>query len=189
MIRDNTFTSFDKWSKPFVSEVAELVNLLKEYGYDTKRLAQVTGLEEKNVCKWTANYKKEPLEPSSIPYPCWCFLAALVGKTNIQTNGQAIHVDNIKTVLHLFKPTAFTPKNKFQCPTVDQFNKLIDSGLFEAMSVDNLTALFNWNLTSFREGLEKGNLPFLNWCLIIMMLNINIQKMVLKDLEEELTLE
>ncbi len=189
MIREKTFTSFEQWTTPFVSEVAEIINLLKEYEYDYKKLAQATGLEEKNICKWTANYKKEPQEPSTIPYPCWCFLAALVGKNNIQTNGVAVEVDDIRTILHLFKPTAFVPKNKFVCPTPEQFAKLIDNENFKEFTTENISTLFNWNALSFKESLQNGSLPFLNWCLIIMMFNLNLQKMTLKELPEELTLD
>ncbi|WP_305416034.1 hypothetical protein [Photobacterium leiognathi] len=35
---------------------------------------------------------------------------------------------------------------------------------------------------------KQSQVPFLNWCLIVMMLGINIQKMVLKDLEAPLEL-
>lgn len=186
MIRENVFTSYENWTKPFVSEVAEIINLLKDHGYDAKKLALVTGLQEKNLSSWTAKYKKEPFNVSTIPYPCWCFLAALIGKQSIATNGKVIPVEDIRRVLRLFKPSAFGARNTFVCPTNEQFAKLIDSGLFEEMTAQNICELFSWNPSQFVESIQSGKLPFLNWCLIIMMLGINIQKMVLKDLEAPL---
>ncbi len=186
LIRENVFTSYENWTKPFVSEVAEIINLLKDHGYDANKLALVTGLQEKNVSSWTAKYKKEPFNVSTIPYPCWCFLAALVGRQNIAMSGEVIKVEDIRRVLRLFKPTAFGARNTFVCPTSEQFAKLIDSGLFEEMTAQNICELFNWNPSQFIESLQTGKLPFLNWCLIVMMLGINIQKMVLKDLEAPL---
>ncbi|HIF9272328.1 TPA: hypothetical protein ACX6QR_000294 [Photobacterium damselae] len=183
MIRESVFSSYDKWSKPLVSEVAEVVNLLKEHGYDSKKLALVTGLQEKNINSWTANYKKEPLDVSTIPYPCWCFLSALAGIPNISTNEKIIEVDDIRRVLRLFKPTAFGPRNIFVCPTPEQFSKLIDSGLYPEMTAENICQLHNWNPAKFIDSINTGKLPFLNWCLIIMMFGINLQKMILKDLE------
>ncbi|MEC6831427.1 hypothetical protein VXS06_06545 [Photobacterium toruni] len=188
MIRENVFTPFATWSKPLVSEVAEAINLLKDNGYDAKQLTLATGLQEKNICNWTAKYKKEPLDVSSIPYPCWCFIAALIGRPNIATNGKVIEVEEIKRVLRLFKPSAFGSQNTFICPTSEQFAKLIDSGLFAEMTTENIAALFNWKPENVTDSLRAGKLPYLNWCLIIMMFGINIQKMALKDLDTEITI-
>lgn len=188
MIRVNTFTEFNNWTKPFVSEVAEIVNLLKEYDYDTKKLAALTGLQEKNLCKWTENYKKEPYNTSTIPYPCWCFLSALVGKHNIQNNGKEISVD-VRKVLSYFKPTAFVPNNKFVCPTTSQLSHLINNENYPLLTSVMISEKFNWSQSQFEESLEKGSLPFLNWCLIIMSVGLNVQKMILKDLPEDFALE
>ena len=189
LIRENVFTPFASWEKPLVSEVAEVINLLKNNGYDTKKLTLATGLKEKNISKWTAKYKKEPLEVSTIPYPCWCFISALVGQVNIATNGKVIEVEEIKQVLRLFKPSAFGTQDTFICPTSGHFAKLINSGLFEEMTTESLSELYNWSPGYFNESLRLGKMPYLNWCLILMMFGINIQKMALKNLETEVVLE
>lgn len=187
MIRENTLTTANNWTKPFVSEVAEVLNLLREYGYESATLVKLTGLSEGKLCDWTARYKKEPDEVSTIPYPCWCFLLALVGHPNIQNNGSPLSVDARK-VMRAFKPNAFLPANKFVKPTSVQLRRIIGEETFTKVSVSDLATIFNWKPGQFQDNLDKGNLPFLNWCLILMYMGFNIQKMVLTGLDTELKL-
>ncbi|WP_283130640.1 hypothetical protein [Enterovibrio norvegicus] len=188
MIRDTTLAPFSRWTKPFVSEVAVIINLLKDNGYDAVQLAKVTGLQPKNVNAWTARYKNEPDNLSSIPYPCWCFLCALVGKPNIQSNGDVIEV-NVRKVLSYFKPTAFRPNDKFLCPTQAQFSDLIDNDNYDSLTTEKLSTVFHWNASNFSHGVANGSLPFLNWSLIVMTMGIDIQKMILKDLEGDVSID
>ncbi|RXJ72754.1 hypothetical protein CS022_14055 [Veronia nyctiphanis] len=188
MIRANTLVPYKSWAKPLVSEVATIIYLLKDNGYDAAQLAKVTGLQQKNINVWTARYKNEPDNLSSIPYPCWCFLCALVGKPNIQSNGDVIDV-NVKKVLYYFKPTAFRSNDKFICPSQEQFSNLIDNDNYESLTTEKLSTVFNWNASNFAHGVENGSLPFLNWSLILMTLGIDIQKMILKDLEGDVSID
>ncbi|WP_028023338.1 hypothetical protein [Enterovibrio calviensis] len=188
MIRDTTLAPYSKWTKPFVSEVAEIINLLKDNGYDANQLMSVTGLQPKNVNSWTARYKNEPDNVSSIPYPCWCFLCALAGKPNIQSDGEAIQV-NVRRVLSYFKPTAFRPSDVFVCPTSEQFSNLIDNENYETLTTEKLSDVFHWNAKNFAHGISQGSLPFLNWSLIVMTLGIDIQKMILKNLEGPVSID
>ncbi len=187
MIRENTLTTATHWEKPLVSEVAEVLNLLREYGYESATLVKLTGLSERKLCDWTARYKKEPHEVSTIPYPCWCFLAALVGHPNIQNNGEAYSVDARK-FMRAFKPDAFLPANTFAKPTSKQLQRVIGEETFTKLSVADLADIFNWKPGQFQENLDKGNLPFLNWSLILMYMGFNIQKMILVGLDSELKL-
>lgn len=188
MVREATLVPYSRWVKPLVSEVAEVINLLKDNGYDSNQLVKVTGIQQKNVNAWTARYKNEPDNVSSIPYPCWCFLCALAGKPNIQSDGDVIEV-NVRRVLSYFKPTAFRANDKFECPTSEQFSNLIDNDNYEALTTEKLSEVFHWNANTFAQGIANGALPFLNWSLIVMSLGIDIQKMILKELDGPVSLD
>ncbi|CAG22859.1 MULTISPECIES: hypothetical protein [Photobacterium] len=185
MIRENTFTPVNNWTKPFVSEVAEVLALLREYGYESAKLVKLTGISERRFCDWTAGYKKEPYEVSYIPYTCWCFLVALVGRPNINNRGDALSVD-VRKVLSAFDRNAFLPASKFVSPSRLQLNRVVGEGVFTGLTFTDLAESFNWRLDHFEDNLEKNNIPFLNWCLILMYLGLDIQKMILTDLDEEL---
>ncbi|MGF1682387.1 hypothetical protein [Photobacterium minamisatsumaniensis] len=187
MIRDITFTSANQWAKPFVSEVAEIINLLKEYDYDSATLARLTGMQEKKLSAWMSRYKREPENVSDIPYPCWCFLAALAGRPNIQNDGNPIEVD-AKKVMRAFKPTAFKNNSAFEMPSEKEFKRIIGDNTFTGITVENLCDTFQWKPAQLSESLEKGTLPFLNWCLILMLCGFNIQRMLLNTHEGEITL-
>ncbi|PKF50057.1 hypothetical protein [Enterovibrio nigricans] len=186
MIRESTFAPVTQWTEPTVAEVAAVFALLKDHGYDANQLASVTGLQQKNVNLWTARYRNEPDNISSIPYPCWCFLSALVGRPNIQSGGEAIQV-NVRRVLSYFKPTAFRPNDKYVSPTSEQFSHLIDNENYETLTTENLSQIFDWSSKHFTFGITQGSLSFLNWSLIVMNLGIDIQKMILKDLHGDLS--
>lgn len=188
MIRETTLAPASLWAKPFVSEVAEIINLLKEYGYDSATLARLTGLQEKKLSDWVSRYKREPENISDIPYPCWCFLAALAGRPNIQNSGQPIDVDARK-VMRAFKPTAFKNKSVFEMPSEKEFKRIIGDNTFTGITVESLCDTFQWKPTQLSESLEKRTLPFLNWCLILMLCGFNIQKMLLTQHEGEITLD
>ncbi|MDO6497074.1 hypothetical protein [Photobacterium sanguinicancri] len=187
MIRENTLVPASQWAKPFVSEVAEIINQLKEYGYDSATLAHLTGLQEKKLSDWMSRYKREPDNVSEIPYPCWCFLAALVGRPNIQNNGQPIDVDARK-VMRAFKPTAFKNKNAFEMPTEKEFKRIIGDNTFTGITVESLCEAFQWKPAQLSMSLEESTLPFLNWCLILMLCGFNIQKMLLTEHDGEIML-
>ncbi|PSW21188.1 hypothetical protein C9I98_04345 [Photobacterium sanctipauli] len=187
MIREATFESSSRWSKPFVSEVAEIINLLKEYGYDGATLARLTGLQEKKISDWMSRYKREPEIVSNIPYPCWCFLAALAGRPNIQNSGQPIEVDARK-VMRAFKPTAFKNCSAFEMPSEKEFKRVIGENTFTGITIDSLCDAFQWKPAQLAESLTKGTLPFLNWCLILMLCGFNVQKMLLNQHEGEISL-
>ncbi|MGF1736169.1 hypothetical protein [Photobacterium satsumensis] len=188
MIRDVTLAPANQWKKPFVSEVAEIINLLKEYGYDGATLARLTGLQEKKLSDWMSRYKREPENMSDIPYPCWCFLAALVGRPNIQNNGQPLEVDARK-VMRAFKPTAFKSKSAFEMPTEKEFKRVIGDNTFTGITIDSLSDTFQWKPAQLAESLEKGTLPFLNWCLILMLCGFNVQKMLLNQHDGDISLD
>ncbi|PSW04345.1 hypothetical protein [Photobacterium lipolyticum] len=187
MIRENTFAPSNVWTKPFVSEVAEILNLLREYGYDSATLVKITAIPERKFRDWSARYKKEPFEISTIPYACWCFLAALVGRPNIQNHGRPLPAD-IRKILGTFNASAFRPANKFVTPSADQLREIVGDNAFTGLTISDLSASFDWNSTHFNDNLEKSNIPFLNWCLILMLLGLDIQKMILTDLDGELTI-
>lgn len=187
MIRQSTFAPYTRWTPPLVSEVALLMNLLKNHGYDAKELARVTGLRQKNVNLWTARYKNEPDNISLIPYPCWCFLCALVGKTNIQSKGRRLNV-NLEEMQSFFSPSAFMPNDQFVCPTREQFSHLIDNENYEMLTTDFLSTSFHWHASKFTHGITHGALPFLNWSLIVMAWGMDIQKMILTELQGEISL-
>ncbi|MGF1685704.1 hypothetical protein L4C36_03305 [Photobacterium japonica] len=187
MIREITLTPASQWAKPFVSEVAEIINLLKEYGYDSATLALLTGLQEKKISDWMSRYKREPENRSDIPYPCWCFLTALVGRPNIQNNGQPIDVD-AKKVMRAFKPTAFKNQAMFEMPSEKEFKRVIGDNTFTGITIEGLSETFLWKPAQLATSLENGTLPFLNWCLILMLCGFNIQKMLLTQHEGDIVL-
>lgn len=180
MIRESALLPASQWSKPLVSEVAEIINLLKDYGYDAATLARLTGMQEKKMSDWMSRYKREPENVSEIPYPCWCFLAALAGRPNIQNNGKPIEVDARK-VMRAFKPTAFRNHTAFEMPTEKEFKRVIGDNTFTGITIDSLCDAFLWKPAQLATSLEKGTLPFLNWCLILMLCGFNIQKMLLNQ--------
>ncbi|UJF17012.1 hypothetical protein L0B53_03480 [Vibrio sp. SS-MA-C1-2] len=185
MIRVSTLTPADVWSKPNVSEVAEVLALLKEYDYDLPTLVKLTGISDRRFSDWTAGYKKEPLERSNIPYTCWCFLVALVGRPNI--NGKPKNV-NIPKVLSAFSRNAFLPANTYKSPSQKQLNRVVGDNAFTGLTYEELAQTFNWKQSHFDDSISKDNIPFLNFCLILMHLGLDIQKMILRDLQEELVI-
>ncbi len=187
MIRQSTFAPYTRWTPPLVSEVALVMSLLKKHGYDVKELARVTGLRPKNLNIWTARYKLEPDNISPIPYPCWCFLCALVGNPNIQSKGRRLNVD-LEEMTSFFSPSAFKPNDAFHCPTPEQFSHLIDNENYPMLTTDFLSTFFHWHASKFTHGITHGALPFLNWSLILMAWGMDIQKMILTDLHAELNI-
>ncbi|WP_087018492.1 hypothetical protein [Thaumasiovibrio subtropicus] len=187
MIRETTFAPAQHWSKPFVAEVAEIINLLKEHGYDAATIARLTGLPEKKLSEWTSRYKREPEIISTVPYPVWCFLAALVNRPNIHNQGKPLEVDARK-VMRAFKPTAFKNNQQFEMPNAKEFKRIIGENAFTGMTIESLCETFQWKPAQLEQSLENGRLPFLNWCLVLMLCGFNIQKMLLNAHEGEITL-
>ncbi|WP_413111513.1 hypothetical protein [Thaumasiovibrio sp. DFM-14] len=188
MIRENTFSPAHRWSKPFVSEVAEIVNLLKDKGYEAKLLASLTGMQEKKLVDWTARYKRDPDTISTIPYPVWCFLAALIGRPNIQ-HIESLQPIDARKVMRAFKPTAFKPYCDFVMPEPKEFKRIISDNAFTGLTVENVAKGFLWKPEQFERSLNNAKLPYLNWCLILMVCGFNIQKMVLNQHDGEIGLK
>ncbi len=187
MIRENTLLPVNQWAKPFVSEVAELINLLKDNGYDSALLASLTGIQEKKMVDWTARYKRDPDIVSTIPYPVWCFLAAIAGRPNIHTRSAPMDIDARK-VMRAFKPTAFKPYSEFVMPEAKEFKRIISEKAFTGLTVEVLADAFQWKPEQCQRSLDNGKLPFVNWCLILMVCGFNVQKIVLNQHDGEIKL-
>lgn len=181
MIDTLKLTTYDKWQKPTVAEVATVLITIERIMfiddlYRTDELYQLLGMGERSVRRWKEKHERMPNELSTIPYASWCVLVAL------SCDNKCIFSKTLnkeKRIRERIPKKYICSAVKFKSPPIEILKQFIGKHSFTGMTRSELAGLFGWHLVSFSKMLREERITYTNWMLLLQLCGLDIKSLII----------
>ena len=159
---------FETWDKPTFQDV---VNVFEKLNLSGEQFTLNFGLNERTYRRWTSKKTVNRLEKSPVPYGVWCVLMALSGNKYIFSEVEKCDLSQVpdKYICSI---------ENFVSPPKEILTLFVGKKSITGLQRTELAKLFGWNPKYLGREFDKGNISFLNWCLILLYCGVPIKKLI-----------
>lgn len=163
-----TLTTFEKWTKPTFQDVE---NIIENIDLSLEELNLKIGIDLRTLRRWISKKSDDRLEKSTIPYGVWCVLVALSEKKYIFGDIEKSNLSKIP------KKYICTFEN-FESPPKEILISFVGKTSITGLTRIELCNLFGWNAAYLGREFNNGNIKYLNWLLLLVLVGVDINKLI-----------
>lgn len=166
-IRQECFTRAREWTRPTVSEVAEiLADFVCRHGVHDDEIGSIIGVNQRTIKRWREHYTETPEKQSTIPYSVWSFLALLTYQKMIVG-----HV--IKADLSGVPGRYICDAKSYSVPPEKLLCSFIGKDSYTGLTRIQIASIFKLNSESFGHTISTGKVNYVTWSWLLILCGLD----------------